>query len=119
MDKPELNTVRIGVSSLDEAKRRLSAAFGGKPQGQYISFASIDLMWKTLTPRRWDLIRTMTASGPMTIREAARRVGRDVKAVHGDIQALLKNGVLEKTDDGRVVFPYDAVHVDFTITKAA
>jgi predicted transcriptional regulator len=32
----------------------------------------------------------MTGQGSMTIRQAARRVGRDVKAVHGDIQALIK-----------------------------
>ena len=55
----------------------------------------------------------------MTIREAARRVGRDVKAVHGDVRALLDAGILDRTADGRVVFPYDAVHVDFTLTKAA
>jgi len=119
MAETTLNTVRIGVSTLDETKRRLSAAFRGEPQGQFISFASIELMWKTLTPKRWELIRIMTAAGPMTIREAARRIHRDVKAVHGDIQALLKSGVLEKTEDGRVLFPYDAVHVDFTITAAA
>jgi predicted transcriptional regulator len=46
-------------------------------------------------------------------------VGRDVKAVHGDIHALLSAGVLDRTEDGKIVFPYDAVHVDFTITKAA
>jgi len=41
----------------------------------------------------------------MTIREVARRVGRDVKAVHGDVHALLNAGVLERTDDGRRVRP--------------
>lgn len=55
----------------------------------------------------------------MTIREAARRVDRDVKAVHGDVRILLNAGVLNRTDDGRVVFPYDAVHVDFMLTKSA
>jgi predicted transcriptional regulator len=55
----------------------------------------------------------------MTIREIARRVDRDVKAVHGDVQALLVAGVLDRADSGRVIFPYDAVHVDFTLSKAA
>jgi predicted transcriptional regulator len=61
----------------------------------------------------------MTGQGAMTIREAARRVNRDVKAVHGDVQTLLNSGILDRTADGRIVFPYDAVHVDFTLTKAA
>lgn len=51
----------------------------------------------------------------MTIREIARRVDRDVKAVHGDVQALLLAGVLDRAKSGRVVFPYDAVRVDLTL----
>lgn len=31
----------------------------------------------------------MTGQGEMTIREVARRVDREVKAVHGDVQAVL------------------------------
>jgi hypothetical protein len=42
-----------------------------------------------------------------------------VKAVHSDIHALLDAGVLDRNQQGLVVFPYDAVHVDFTLTKAA
>ena len=46
------------------------------------------------------------------------RVGRDVKAVHGDVTALIEVGVIDRQDRG-VVFPYDAVHVDFVFGKAA
>jgi predicted transcriptional regulator len=60
----------------------------------------------------------MVGQGPMTIREAARRVGRDVKAVHGDVHALLDAGVLERAEGRRVVFPYDAVRIDFTLRAA-
>jgi predicted transcriptional regulator len=51
----------------------------------------------------------------VSIRETARRVHRDVKAVHGDVQALLGCGILAKTDDGLIVFPFDNVHVDFML----
>ncbi|MDQ2632712.1 MAG: transcriptional regulator [Pseudomonadota bacterium] len=119
MAERELNAVKIGVCSPDEVKARTRAAFRGKPQGNRISFATAELMWKTLAPPRWHIVETMTGAGPMSIREVARRVGRDVKAVHGDVKKLLDNGVLDRTEDGKVVFPYDAVHVDFTITKAA
>ena len=93
--------------------------FQGIDQGAHLSFSSIELLWKVLAPKRWELLQAMTGAGPMTIREAARRVKRDVKAVHGDVHALLKAGVLDRTDDSKIVFPYDAIHVDFTITKAA
>ena len=60
----------------------------------------------------------MTGQGALSIREVARRVGRDVKAVHGDVTALLHVGILDQEEAG-VVFPYDVVHVDFTLTNAA
>ena len=114
-----MNTVTLSVASAEDVRRRALAAFNGKAQGAHISFASAELLWKVLTAKRWELLKAMTGEGGMTIREAARRVGRDVKAVHGDIRAMLDAGVLDRTDDGRVIFPYDAVHVDFTLTKAA
>jgi len=49
----------------------------------------------------------------VSIREAARRVERDVKAVHGDVTALFNTGILSKADEGMIVFPYDAIQVDF------
>ena len=36
----------------------------------------------------------------------------------GDVQTLLTSGVLDKTDDGKIQFPYDAVHVDFMLKAA-
>jgi predicted transcriptional regulator len=96
----------------------LRNAFKGKKRGSHISFATPELLFRLLTAKRWELIRALTGAGPVTIREAARRVKRDVKAVHGDVHALLKAGVLQKTADGLIVFPYDAVHVDVMLRAA-
>jgi predicted transcriptional regulator len=52
------------------------------------------------------------------LREVARRAGRDVKAVHGDVHALLNVGILQKTEDGRIVFPFDAVRMSFVLQAA-
>ncbi|WML90643.1 hypothetical protein RCF98_16940 [Thiothrix lacustris] len=56
--------------------------------------------------------------GVLSIREVARRVNRDVKAVHGDVHVLLNAGLLKKSDDG-VLFPYSSIHVDFMLQAAA
>ena len=69
-----------------------------------------------MTGKRWELIRSMAGAGPLTIRAAARRVGRDVK-VHGDIHALLNAGILHKTESGRIVFPFDAIRVDVLLAR--
>ncbi len=68
--------------------------------------------------RRWDLLKVMTGAGPVAIREVARRMERAVKAVHADVHSLLIAGFLRKTDDGKIVFPFDEIHVDFTVRAA-
>jgi predicted transcriptional regulator len=83
-----------------------------------ISFASPELLWKVLTAKRWELLKAMCGAGPISIREAARRVDRDVKAVHGDVTALLAAGVLDRVDGGAIVFPFEAVKVEFLLQAA-
>ena len=83
-----------------------------------ISFATPELLWEVLTAKRWELLKALCGAGPLSIREAARRVERDVKAVHGDVTALLAAGVLRRADDGRIVFPYDSVKVEFLLRAA-
>lgn len=84
-----------------------------------ISFASPELLWKVLTAKRWELLKALCGTGPVSIREAARRVNRDVKAVHSDVTALLNAGVLDRAPGGGVVFPYEAVKVEFLLRAAS
>src|SRR5215469_5728296 len=104
-----MTTVTLQVSPLADVKRRARDAFRGKKQGSRISFATPELLFRLLTAKRWELIRTLAGAEPLTIREVARRVNRDVKAVHGDVHAPLNAGVLQKTEDGLIVFPFDAI----------
>jgi predicted transcriptional regulator len=113
-----MKTVTLDVASAHDVRRRTTQAFKGKKQPARISFATPELLWKVLTAKRWELVKAMAGQGALTIREAARRVGRDVKAVHGDIHALLAAGLLDKSEDGRIVFPFEAVRVDFTLRAA-
>jgi predicted transcriptional regulator len=108
--------VRAPETALAEA---LAAAKSGKPQKTArISFASPELLWKVLTAKRWELLKAMCGAGPVSIREAARRVGRDVKAVHADVTALLLAGVIDRTESGQIEFPYEAVKVEFMLEAA-
>ncbi|MGO9846568.1 MAG: transcriptional regulator [Methylocella sp.] len=113
-----MKTITLQVAQLEEVKRRARDAFGGKKQGARISFATPELLFRVLTAKRWELIRALAGAGPVTIREAARRLNRDVKAVHGDVQALLNAGVIQKTADGRIVFPFDVIRVNVMLRAA-
>lgn len=113
-----MHTVTLQVSSREETNKRFLAAFGEEAQGAVISFATPELLWRVLTAKRWELLKALCGAGPVSIREAARRAGRDVKAVHGEVQALLKAGILQKTEKGQIVFPYDNVRVNFMLHAA-
>ena len=107
--------VTIGIADLDDTKSRMLQAFADREQGAFITFPTVELLWKVITPKRWELLRAMAGTGPLAIREAARRVERDVKSVHGDVSALPR---VERTQDGRIAFPYDEIHVDFVLRAA-
>jgi predicted transcriptional regulator len=113
-----MKTVTLEVAMLKDVKRRAQRTFKGKKQGAWISFATPELLFQVMTAKRWELIRTMTGAGPLSIREAARRVDRDVKGVQGDVHALLNAGILQKTDGGLIIFPFDAVRVDIMLHAA-
>ena len=82
-----------------------------------IGFVDERALWGTLTPLRWDILKVMTGAGPLALREIARRVKRDVRGVHTDVHSLLAVGLIERDETG-FRFPYDAVHVDFTLKAA-
>ena len=91
---------------------------GKSQKSARISFATPELLWQVLTAKRWELLKALCGAGPMSIREAARRVGRDVKAVHADVTALLSTGVLTRAQGGGIEFPFDAVKVEFLLQAA-
>lgn len=115
-----MNTVVLEVRSLSEtlADAAYTMNTGRAEHEAHIGFATPELLWQVLTGKRWQLLKAMCGAGPLSIRETARRVGRDVKAVHGDVTALLNAGLLERTEDGRVEFPFEAVKVEFVLQAA-
>ncbi len=115
-----MKTVILDVRSPEEAAQDFVKAWNtGKAQkSARISFATPELLWKVLTAKRWEILKAMCGAGPVAVREVARRVGRDVKSVHTDLAALARAGVVDKTDSGQVVFPYESVKVEFLLQAA-
>ncbi len=113
-----MQTVTLGIASREKVNKRFLEACKGKSQGSFISFDSPAVLFKVISGHRWELLKMMTGAGAISIREASRRLGRDIKAVHGDMSVLLKAGILHKTDDGQIEFPFDAIHVDFLLQAA-
>ena len=115
-----MKTVVLEVRKPAAAMTGFSRAWrsGRTAKAARISFASPEVLWKVLSAKRWELLKALCGAGPVSIREAARRVNRDVKAVHGDVTALVTAGVLDRAEGGGIVFPYDAVKVEFLLQAA-
>jgi len=115
-----MKTVTFDVRSPEEAAQDFVNTWktGKAQKSARISFATPELLWKVLTAKRWEILKAMCGAGPVTVREIARRVERDVKSVHTDLTALVKAGVLDKTEGGQVVFPYESVKVEFLLRAA-
>lgn len=104
-----MRKVTIQVESIDAGLEQFKLAWQtGEPQGEFITFETLDAMLHTLTSKRWGLVRLLQAHGPMSIRALARALDRNVKNVHADVQALKEIGLIEAHDD-KICVPFDEI----------
>jgi predicted transcriptional regulator len=118
-----MRTLIINITPPQQAictlKQDFAKALSGTDVGSTLTFPDIEtLTYVLLNANRLGIIHCMTGAAPMSIRELSRRLNRDFKAVHTDVQALLNAEVLEKAGS-KIVFNYDEIHFDFVIGKAA
>jgi predicted transcriptional regulator len=114
----EMATAVLGVATRDTVTSRFLHAFEGREEGHLISFASPSLLFETLTAGRWELLAAMQGAGPLDAADVTKLVGRDIEGVRADVRALLHAGILDQAADGKVVFPYDSLRVDFSLRAA-
>lgn len=120
-----MTTLTIRIGSLDDIAGRFADLDRMVKEGQDIpeaapclNFPDYDQMHHVLAPARLAIVKALAAQGPLSIREVARRVGRDVQAVHRDVTRLINAGVIDRTGKG-VEFPYERIHFDFDVQAAA
>lgn len=111
-------TVRLGT--VDDIKSRFAAAgnlaMSGKPveAKPSVEFSSYEDLHRILAPLRLAIVKVLAGQEPLSIREVARRVGRDVQAVHRDVTTLLHAGIIDRSEVG-IEFPYDSLHFEFDV----
>ncbi len=116
-------TIRVR-SDTDQAlkvmrKQFLAAWQTGEYQGEVFEFESPAALFRLLTPKRWELLEILQSIGPCGVRELARRLERDVRRVHDDLSALLEAGLVEKTNEGKMIVPFGEIHADFVLRGRA
>jgi predicted transcriptional regulator len=119
-----MKTLQVRIETLEELGKTLADAMHEAIAGRHrpaidaVSFNSYEEMHAVLSPSRLALIRVLAGQGPLSIREAARRVGRDVQAVHRDVTRLINAGIVERTSQG-IRFDYDEIDFSFKVNAAA
>ena len=110
-----MNTLIIGNRPIAQRRADIVHAWKtGKPEdAARLDFERLEGARQQLNSKRWAILRTIAGQGPLAIREIARRVGRDVRAVHSDVRALYLSGVIDKTPEGQMILPYDTIRLDF------
>ena len=114
-------TLSIGISSLPDALDRFEAAWhlttgrGAPPALHRLLFADLPLLLKSLTPARWQLLASLRALGPTSVRALAKHLGRDYKNVHTDVAQLAQLGLIERTRESVVRVPWDAVRAELRL----
>ncbi len=88
-------------------------------QGETLNFETPAAFFARLTEKRWAMLHALQGAGEVAVRELARRLGRDVKRVHEDAGALVELGLIERTERGGLVCPFDDIHVDMHLRRAA
>ena len=82
---------------------------------EVLSFENLPLMLKTLSPARWELLRKLSAEGPMSIYELAKRLERDYKNVHTDVTQLAAIRLIERQADGRITVAWELLRAELRL----
>lgn len=114
----DILTIRVEAEA-QWSMRIVQAAERGEPQAPGYSFRSHEELLDTLNGNRFAMLKAFCGGDPIGVRELARRVGRDVRAVHADAQRLIGIGLIDRAGNGKLHFPYSGVHLELDWRAAA
>ena len=111
--------IRLGPAA--DALDRFEAAWNRRAEG--VSFKTLHVLTlpdlsrvtKTLSPARWALLEALRGSGPLSIYQLAKRLGRNYKNVHTDVTQLAALGVIARASDNRVLVPWEVLRAEWTL----
>lgn len=124
--EPEAYPPTLRITSRSERAHRRDAIDraerweAGETVPHVVNFQDPSDLRALLTDRRIELLRSVMADRPESIRALAQRLDRDVKSVHDDLQVLGTYDVVRYEVDGRAkrpLVPYDTIEVSLEITR--
>jgi predicted transcriptional regulator len=105
----------LGTQLFIETWRAGEAALAREASVELLVFEDLETLFRYLTPGRWRLLKTLRRCGPSSVRAVAKAMARDYKGVHTDVRILESIGLIERTDDKRIVVPWDAITAELQL----
>ena len=111
--------LELRLGDARDALDRFEAAWNRRVEGRKVdrlrvlSLEDLPLLLRTLTPARWQLLDRLRESGPASIYQLAKVLGRDYKNVHTDVTALARIGLIERQGDSGVAVTWDVIRAEF------
>jgi len=105
------------ASALDRFEQAWQRGVTGSPRSGEVrlTFESLPVLLKNLTPARWKLLEAVKRSGPVSINELARLLGRNYKNVHTDVTRLIALGLIERIPDQRIAVAWDTITAEMKL----
>lgn len=111
--------ITVGGKFEDEASQRFVDAWHRAKKGEtfqerHLAFESWDVLARTLTGKRMEILRYVRRHKVKSVRALAKALGRDYANVHADVKALKDAGLLSATDE-YLRADYDAIETRIAI----
>jgi predicted transcriptional regulator len=111
-------TLLIGIRSIEQLEQETIAAFRNAEAGlpgeepiHRLYFTDQNTLFSALSPKRWELLRFLRKSGPMSIKKLAAELKRDYKNVYDDVKHLSRLDFIQKQEDGTSYVPWDDITI--------
>lgn len=100
-------------------KQQIADSRKGQTPDYYMGFESARALFSELTPARLDLLDTLRRMGASSMYALAKTADRNYSNVHTDVSRLLELGLIERTEDGMVSVPFEAIEIRFPLAQVA
>jgi len=113
--------VQPAAAALERFGKSLQAMTQGKTPRAYsgIGFENMAQFGEVFSPKRWELVESLKASGPLSIYALAKKLNRHYRNVYKDVGILVEWLVVNKDEDGKVFVPWDEIDVRMALIKQA
>lgn len=113
--------IHVGTESAERGFERFKDAWHRAEAGRltetevHLNYEDLSMLLAILTPRRLELLKVLRQQGPLSIRALATSVDRNYKNVHADTRALETAGLLERTEEGTLLAPWDVIDAHLSL----